>query len=858
MNKYKLEDIIKHPECYDAHISENTEGIIIRRESLQEHTERVEKFFEKLWTEKDVFGMLERFCQSIVGNLSGEAKEFWIETVRGMLLFHDTGKLNPEFQNKKMKNSRTKNDKKLSRIVGSRHSVISAVLYLNHYLGKLNGAVSDKGERIFLKTLIMLHSYLIERHHSGLENVQDYFQKMKNEAGKDIVDVLSGQQEEILAGKFSLNEDKIHGIAKLCSEYTNNFTYEQKISLYIYEKVLFSLLVASDYYATSEFRAGVEITQFGEIDEIEKWITLYENTEQMQETRRYQREEYPREAKALEKEKDINVLRKEMFCEAEKRLKEQEEKSVFYLEAPTGSGKSNTAMNLTFQIIKANKKIRKVFYIYPFNTLVEQNMQSLGKVFGENEEIMKSIAVVNSLTPMSKIKKTKEQGEEAEDAGYYQRILLDRQFLNYPMILSTHVSLFDMMFGNTKESVFGLHQLMNSVIVLDEIQSYKNTLWTEIAYFFKAFSELLNIKVIIMSATLPNLDLLTTDIDPAARLLENREKYFLNECFSKRVRLYFELMECENIEEVLLEQIRAQVLKGKKVLVEFIRKDSAADFFKKAADYIGQICDVEYMSGDDSLAERERILNKIKKNTEGIILISTQVIEAGVDIDMDIGYKNISKLDSEEQFLGRINRSCLRIGEVYFFKKDDGKKIYREDIRIEPVFTLEEAENREILENKNFPQYYEKIFCVLRKNWNESQGDVGLQTFFEEVGNLNFTEVKKHMQLIEEETWGMQVYLARTLHTEDGQVIDGKKIWEEYVELLFDYEMDYAKKRVLLSEIRSKMNNFIYRIKKNGQLNYNDNIGDIFYIEDGENYFTNGKLDRAKIQGEQEDFIDFI
>ena len=57
-------------------------------------------------------------------------------------------------------------------------------------------------------------------------------------------------------------------------------------------------------------------------------------------------------------------------------------------------------------------------------------------------------------------------------------------------------------------------------------------------------------------------------------------------------------------------------------------------------------CDVEYMSGEDSIIERSRILHRIKEIRRGIILVATQVVEAGVDIDMDIGYKDISKLDS--------------------------------------------------------------------------------------------------------------------------------------------------------------------------------------------------------------------
>ncbi len=55
------------------------------------------------------------------------------------------------------------------------------------------------------------------------------------------------------------------------------------------------------------------------------------------------------------------------------------------------------------------------------------------------------------------------------------------------------------------------------------------------------------------------------------------------------------------------------------------------------------------------LSKEKRIIEKVKK-LSNLILVATQVVEAGIDIDMDIGYKDISKLDSEEQFMGRINR----------------------------------------------------------------------------------------------------------------------------------------------------------------------------------------------------------
>ncbi|MFR3343940.1 MAG: DEAD/DEAH box helicase family protein, partial [Anaerobutyricum sp.] len=104
-----------------------------------------------------------------------------------------------------------------------------------------------------------------------------------------------------------------------------------------------------------------------------------------------------------------NDLRTEMFLDAENTLKEHINDHIFYLEEPTGAGKSNTALNLSFQIIKKVKNINKIFYIYPFNTLVDQNIENLGKIFGNQKDIMNQIAVVNSLVPM------KEEKDEYED-----------------------------------------------------------------------------------------------------------------------------------------------------------------------------------------------------------------------------------------------------------------------------------------------------------------------------------------------------------------------------------------------------------------------------------------------------------
>ena len=110
------------------------------------------------------------------------------------------------------------------------------------------------------------------------------------------------------------------------------------------------------------------------------------------------------------------------------------------------------------------------------------------------------------------------------------------------------------------------------------------------------------------------------------------------------------------------------------------------------------------------------------------------------------------------------------------------------------------------------------------------------------------------MKLINDDKNKITLYLSSLLEI-NSESLDGNVIWDDYRKLLEDMDMDYAKKRVKLSQIRSKMNYFIYEIKWRADFVYNDRIGDIYYIEDGDKYFTNGKLNREKFKSGIGDFI---
>ena len=531
--------------------------------------------------------------------------------------------------------------------------------------------------------------------------------------------------------------------------------------------------------------------------------------------------------------------------------------NLFYLEAPTGSGKSNTAMNLSFKLIKNCSDINKILYIYPYNTLVEQNISSMENIFGGNKKIMSQIAVVNSINPY-KNKLNNSEDENMIDKDY-QRILLDRQFLNYPIILSTHVTLFNTLFNNKKEDVFGFHQICNSVIVMDEIQTYKNSLWGEIVTFLNAYARLFNIKIIIMSATLPDLDKFINDNSSSIKLIKDTKKYFNNQMFAKRVVPDYSLLKASG-GKITLEKLKLHVLKNKnkRVLIEFIKKKTAQEFYKLIKNEVEKDgITVRLMTGDSNIQERKNIIAELEK-INSVILVATQVIEAGVDIDMDIGYKDISRLDSEEQFMGRINRSCKKSNcVVYFFNYDNANMIYHNDARLNSGKTLECDNIKNILDNKDFSKFYELVFEDLKYEYSR-YGKSNMSDFFKEyTGHLAMNKVAERMKLIDDNMVKIYVYLNIN---KPAYSYNADELWKEYKALLSDPELinnRYPEKKVRLQEVRSKMNVFMYQIQPDllWVKDY-EQIGNIYYINNGEDYIDEyGVIKSDMIKDNEELFL---
>ena len=111
------------------------------------------------------------------------------------------------------------------------------------------------------------------------------------------------------------------------------------------------------------------------------------------------------------------------------------------------------------------------------------------------------------------------------------------------------------------------------------------------------------------------------------------------------------------------------------------------------------------------------------------------------------------------------------------------------------------------------------------------------------------------MKLIDDDKKEYTVFLNRDIELEDGEILIGSKVWKEYFDILTDSKLEYSERKVKLSIVAEKMDCFIYKVNALS-VAYNNVIGDIFYLDDGEKYFVEGKFDREMFVKKSFEFID--
>lgn len=905
----RIESYLIDADKYWAHRDANNRK---EPEKLSEHIALVNENLLRIVEAHRLDGVIDRLIDGYLSDLKCMDNSLGEDIKRQYILaiaFHDHGKINELFQadSNKMNNPHFKSALEKDTALSTNHSQLSAFIYLAYELQYINNVANSERQKMLITTAINF-SYSILKHHSS--NLND---DVKSTLTMDSLFV-NRDRSEIVAFMYAyLTKLGIEINSQLCSAITTEKSIDaflkistQSTMMFGLLKLSYSLLTASDYLATNEYAWGSPTDNMGVLS-VERIDQIYRNVSKepflKNDVNRinFNAQTYSDLATynlinpAEKSGNNLNILRKEMGIELLRNLNKNSDEHLFYIEAPTGGGKTNLSALAAIELLKNSAgSLNKIFYVFPFTTLITQTTSSLKSTFGlQNDEIIE----LHSRAAFT---------EKSENDGAYGKDRLNyiaNLFVNYPICLLSHIAFFDILKSNRKEKNYLLHRLANSVVVIDELQSYNPKHWDKIIYFIRYYAKIFNIKFILMSATLPKLDKLVVGNEEQGvafvNLIPNaREKYFQNPNFCDRIAFDFEYFERDDLtlqelaEKVIFESQKYALLDYGKAkpkdsvytIIEFIFKNSATEFYNILKD---KNCfdELFVLSGTILEHRRQYIINYLKdpqNRRKKVLLITTQVVEAGVDIDMDIGFKDKSLIDSDEQLAGRINRNVNKENcKLFLFNYNRESLVYREDARLQVSRKNISTElYKEILEKKCFDKLYNLVIDNKNK-WNNTPLTVSFSRYEQLLKQLRFERVHTEFQLIESKN--ISCFLPVDLPIKVGEhnlfskieidflaehqiypngesKIEGEKVFDIYLDFVYN-KVDFISQKIREKVLQSILSKFVVSLFASSKVEQNiihfcnmekSDFG-YFYVDRWEDFYSEeGGMDASKFNGVEE------
>lgn len=456
-------------------------------------------------------------------------------------------------------------------------------------------------------------------HHAGLYDWGEYVEALKAEIPEDVsipeVDINSFLNDVRTIAKFQLDvEDVNHWI-----------------------RMLFSCLVDADWLDTERFMN-------------ESQYSTRKKTYSMQ-SLKASIDKKLAEFKANGKPSPINAIRTEI---QEKCLGAAEKEPGFYsLTVPTGGGKTISSMVWAVNhALKYGKK--RIIIAIPYTSIIVQTAQVLRNIFGE-ENVLEHHSNIDD----SKIK----------DWRLAHKMRLASENWDYPIIVTTNVQLFESMFSCRPSDCRKLHNISNSVVILDEIQTLPVEFMNPIVGALKTYNKLFGTSVLFTTASMPVLDedFKLSNGEKLSHLPKISEIIPAEMQLAKRMQRTTIHFEDENARTA--EEIAKELAKHDRALCIVNTRKEAQEIFRYLPDE-GMTIHLSRMMCPIHVRQTiDTIKAALKDDGQKIIrVVSTQLIEAGVDIDFPVVYRQAIGLDSVLQAAGRCNREGkMKNGDVFVF-----------------------------------------------------------------------------------------------------------------------------------------------------------------------------------------------
>lgn len=545
-----------------------------------------------------------------------------------------------------------------------------------------------KGKYSFLE-------YCVEGHHAGLPDYGSNFD------GSDEPTLRGRRKKKISDYQAYRTEIEIPPITS--SPIDLDKTVNRDFSLSVFMRMIYSCLVDADFLDTEAFmKHGKVERESGEdisvlLEKLENHISGWLQNQDID---------------------TVNGRRTEILRHCLEMG--ESEKGLFRLTVPTGGGK--TIASLAFALRHAVKnKMDRVIYVIPYTSIIEQNAKVFRDILGE-ENVLENHCNV-----------------DYESSQELMPMQLATENWEKPIVVTTNVQFFESLFSNKSSKCRKLHNIANSVIIFDEAQMLPNDYLKPCIAMIEELVNSYETSVVLCTATQPVLKSFFQNEVSIIELCPRPEEQFT----------FFKRAVFENA-GVLTEDKLVENLKQEFQALCIVNTKKRAQRIYKTLESEG----IYHLSTSMYPKHRKRVLQEIRgrlQENKRCVLVSSSLVEAGVDLDFHSVYRELAGVDSMIQAAGRCNREGIREAKeskVFIFRFEEKQNVLGQRQQIDVTKSLL-ADGRELSDMESIAKYFEMLYHIKGDTLDKKKI---MAEFTDKKAKYNFAKVGKEFRLIEQNT----------------------------------------------------------------------------------------------------------